>query len=119
PPRPESTRFTSARTAAVGTADVAQAFKRALVSQCHPNMLFAVLLPFLIALVGALLLLWLFWTPLTDWLDMQASQWQFINDADAWLVGVGLFSLKLYLVPVIAVAILLPISGILGLAIAA
>src|SRR5690606_25081776 len=93
--------------------------KRALVSQCHPNMLFAVLLPFLIALVGALLLLWLFWTPLTDWLDMQASQWQFINDADAWLVGVGLFSLKLYLVPVIAVAILLPISGILGLAIAA
>lgn len=119
PPRPESAVSSSVRTAAVGTAGVAQAFKRALVSQCHPNMLFAILLPFLIALLGALLLLWLFWTPLTDWLDMQASQWQFINDADAWLIGIGLFSLKLYLVPVIAVVILLPVSGILGLAIAA
>lgn len=54
---------------------VAQAFKRALVSQCHPSMLFAVLLPFLIALVGAFLLLWLFWTPLTDWLRVEASHW--------------------------------------------
>ena len=47
---------------------VMRAFKRALVSQCHPTMLFAVLLPFLIALLGAFLLLWLFWSPLTDWL---------------------------------------------------
>lgn len=82
-------------------------------------MLAAVLLPFIIALLGALLLLWLFWTPLTGWLDAQASQWQMLNDVDAWLVGVGLFSMKLYMVPVIAAAILLPVSGILGLAIAA
>lgn len=119
PPRSESAVAATVRSATGATAGVAQAFKRALVSQCHPNMLFAVLLPFVIALLGALLLLWLFWTPLTDWLDMEASQWQFINDADAWLVGIGLFSLKLYLVPVIAAAILLPVSGILGLAIAA
>lgn len=105
--------------AAVGTVGVAQAFKRALVSQCHPNMLLAVLLPFAIALVGAMLLLWFFWTPLTGWLDVQASEWRFINDTDAWLVGIGLFSLKLYLVPLAAMAILLPISGILGLAISA
>jgi len=105
--------------AASSTAGVAQAFKRGLVSQCHPNMLLAVLLPFAIALLGAILLLWFFWTPLTGWLDVQASQWQFINDTDAWLVGIGLFSLKLYLVPLIAAAILLPVSGILGLAIAA
>ena len=114
-PRPEY----SVRTVAAGTAGVAQAFKRALVSQCHPNMLLAILLPFVIALLGALLLLWLFWTPLTGWLDMQASEWAFVNDADAWMLGVGLFSLKLYLVPIVAVIILLPLSGILGLAIAA
>ncbi|CAM3912831.1 EI24 domain-containing protein [Bordetella tumulicola] len=114
-PRPEY----SVRTVAVGTAGVAQAFKRALVSQCHPNMLLAILLPFVIALLGALLLLWLFWTPLTGWLNMQASEWEFVNDADAWMLGVGLFSLKLYLVPIVAVIILLPLSGILGLAIAA
>lgn len=119
PPRSPLAVSPAVRSAAAGTAGVAQAFKRALVSQCHPNMLLAVLLPFVIALLGAMLLLWLFWTPLTDWLNLQASQWQFINDADAWLVGVGLFSLKLYLVPVIAAAILLPVSGILGLAIAA
>ncbi|KCB26056.1 etoposide-induced protein 2.4 [Bordetella hinzii CA90 BAL1384] len=100
-------------------ADVARAFKRALVSQLHPNMLFAVLLPFLIALVGAILLLWLFWTPLTDWLRIEASQWEMVNRVDDWLVAIGLFSLKLYLVPLLAAAILLPISGILGLAIAA
>ena len=100
-------------------AGVGLAFKRALVSQCHPTMLFAVLLPFLIALVGALLLLWLFWTPLTDWLRMEASHWDFVNRTDEWLVAMGLFSLKIYLAPVVAAAILLPVSGILGLAIAA
>lgn len=98
---------------------IAQAFKRALVSQCHPNMLFAVLLPFVIALLGAILLIWLFWTPLTAWLNAEASQWDVVNDVDAWLVGVGLFSIKLYFIPVVAAAILLPISGILGLTIAA
>ena len=103
----------------MGAADVAQAFKRALVSQCHPSMLFAVLLPFLIALVGTILLLWLFWTPLTDWLRLEVSQWDVVNRLDEWLVTIGLFSLKLYLIPVIAAAILLPVSGILGLAIAA
>jgi len=119
PPRPESAAPSPARAAAVGAAGIAQAFKRALVSQCHPSMLFAVLLPFVIALLGALLLVWLFWTPLTEWLNLQASQWQFVNDVDAWLVGIGLFSIKLYFIPVLAAAILLPVSGILGLAIAA
>lgn len=119
PPRSDAASSFPARAATAGAAGVAQAFKRALVSQFHPNMLLAVLLPFVIALLGALLLLWLFWTPLTEWLNVQASQWQVVNSFDAWLVGLGLFSIKLYLIPVIAAAILLPISGILGLAIAA
>lgn len=102
-----------------GAAGVFQAFRRAAVSQCHPSMLFAVLLPFLIALVSAFLLLWWFWTPLTDWLRDAAAQWTVVNRVDEWLVAVGLFSLKIYLVPLIAAAMLLPVSGILGLAIAA
>ncbi|CCN17754.1 EI24 domain-containing protein [Bordetella bronchiseptica] len=117
-PRPESI-IPPAGNPATGAAGIARAFKRALVSQCHPNMLFAVLLPFVIALLGAILLLWLFWTPLNEWLRFEASQWQAINQVDDWMVAAGLFSLKIYLVPVIAAAILLPISGILGLAIAA
>ncbi|HBL64661.1 MAG TPA: hypothetical protein DDZ58_00505, partial [Achromobacter sp.] len=113
---PGNGRFSGAGTGAVS---VGQAFKRALVSQCHPTMLFAVLLPFLIALVGAFLLLYLFWTPLTDWLRAEVSHWDMVNRADEWMIAMGLFSLKIYLIPVIAAAILLPVSGILGLAIAA
>ena len=63
-------------------ASIGRAFRRALMSQCHPAMLFAVLLPFLIALLGAILLLWLCWTPLTDWLRMQAGQWQVVDALD-------------------------------------
>src|SRR3546814_20489408 len=50
---------------------------------------------------------------------MQASEWGFINQVDQWMLAIGLFSIKLYLVPLLAVGILLPISGILGLIIAA
>lgn len=102
-----------------GYSSVGVAFKRALVSQCHPKMLLALLLPFFIALVGAVLLLWVFWTPLTNWLDTNALDWSYLNEFDQWMLAIGLFSIKLYLVPLLAVAILLPLSGILGLVIAA
>lgn len=102
-----------------GMATVGQAFKRALVSQCHPKMLLALFLPFIIALLGAIILLWAFWDPLTSWLNVQASEWGFVNQLDQWMLAIGLFSIKLYLVPLLAVGILLPISGILGLVIAA
>ena len=115
-PRPGNGRLSAA---GAGAVSVGQAFKRALVSQCHPSMLFAVLLPFLIALIGAFLLLYLFWTPLNEWLAAEAARWDFVNRAEDWMLAMGLFSLKIYLVPIIAVAILLPVSGILGLAIAA
>lgn len=105
--------------ATTGVAAVGLAFKRALVSQCHPKMLAALLLPFLIALFGAIILLWAFWSPLTTWLNMQAAQWDIVNQVDEWMLAIGLFSIKLYLVPILAVGILLPMSGILGLVIAA
>ncbi len=102
-----------------GAPAVAQAFKRAAISQCQPRMLGALLLPFIIALLGAIILLWAFWTPLTDWLNAQAAGWDTVNSFDHWLVAIGLFSIKLYLIPLMAAGILLPLSGILGLLIAA
>lgn len=102
-----------------GMDGLATAFKRALVSQCHPRMLFAILLPFLIVFVGAIVLLWFFWTPLSNWLAQQVSNWTVINSVDEWLVTIGLFSIKVWLVPILAAAILLPISGIIGVAVAA
>jgi len=102
-----------------GMAGLATAFKRACVSQCHPRMLLAILLPFFIIFLGAILLLWFFWTPLSTWLAQQAESWTVVNTVDEWLIAVGLFSLKLWLVPILAAAILLPISGIIGVAVAA
>lgn len=104
---------------ATGIPAVVVAFKRALISQCHPKMLLTLLLPFFVALLGAIILLWFFWTPLTQWLNTEAANWDFINSVDHWLIAIGLFSLKLYLIPLLAMAILLPLSGILGLIIAA
>lgn len=102
-----------------GLAAVVSAFKRAFVSQLHPKMLGAVLLPFAITLFGAILLIWLFWGPLTGWLTESSADWGVINTVDGWLLAIGLFSIKLYLIPLLAAGILLPISGILGLIIAA
>ncbi len=105
-----------------GLTGVAQAFGRALRSQLHPRMLFALLLPFLIMLGGAILLMIIALGPLTSWLDQQISESSTIIQANQWLLSMGLFSLmtlKSFIVPITAVAILLPLSGILGLAVAA
>jgi hypothetical protein len=98
---------------------VAEAMKRAFVSQLHPKMLLALLLPFFIALLGAIVLIWAFWAPLTEWLNNEMAQWAVVNTVDQWMLAIGLFSIKLYMVPLLAVLILLPLSGILGLLIAA
>ncbi|MFT0533513.1 EI24 domain-containing protein [Castellaniella hirudinis] len=102
-----------------GLALVGQAFRRALRSQLHPRMLAALFLPFVIAALGAVLLLWFFWAPLTGWLDQEASSWGVFSTVDGWLVAAGLFSLKLWLIPLLAIGLLLPMAGILGLIIAA
>jgi len=104
---------------ASGLSAVGLAFRRAAISQCHPRMLLALLLPFFIAFLGAVVLLWFFWTPLTGWLSQDALDFGVLNTIDQWMLAIGLFSLKLYLAPVLAVVILLPLSGILGLVIAA
>lgn len=102
-----------------GLSLVAQAFRRAFVSQLHPRMIVALFLPFLVAFLGAVILLWLFWTPLTGWMDQEASSWGMFNTVDGWLVAIGLFSLKLWLVPLLSAGLLLPMAGILGLVVAA
>lgn len=106
----------------VGLTGVGQAFWRALVSQFHPRMLFALLLPFLIMLVGAILLLVLALGPLTDWLEQMLNQSTMLIAANEWMVSIGLFSLsglQAWLVPFAVAMMLLPISGILGLTVAA
>lgn len=98
---------------------VGQAFRRATLSQLHPRMIAALFLPFVIAFLGAVVLLWFFWQPLTGWMDQEASSWGLFNTVDGWLVALGMFSLKLWIVPLMSAGLLLPMAGILGLVIAA
>lgn len=102
-----------------GNEPVWLAFRRAIASQLHPRMIAAILLPFGIALLGAIILLWLFWSPLTSWMDDFVSSSGMFNTVDGWLLAVGLFSMKIWLVPIMAAGMLLPMAGILGLVIAA
>ena len=106
----------------LGLEGVGQAFGLAVKSQLHPRMLFAMLLPFVIMFIGAIVLLLVALGPLTAWMDRQITASAAVVQADQWLVSLGLFSvltLKAWLLPVASVVILLPVSGILGLAVAA
>ncbi len=106
----------------LGLEGVRRAFGRALVSQCHPRMLFALLMPFLIVLGAVIVLLFVALGPLTSWLSQQVSDSSLLLEANDWLVSVGLFSLlsvKAWMLTLMALMVLLPASGILGLAVAA
>jgi hypothetical protein len=107
----------------VGVWGVGRATGRAVVSQLHPKMLLALLLPLGVALVAAVLLVLLFWTPLTTWLHQTMSTFGAVTWADETMTQIGFGSVmllvKAWLVPLAAVLILLPLSGILGLAVAA
>lgn len=116
---PQASKMQPTAPGPLGMGAIGLAFKRALISQVHPKMLAALFLPFVIALLGAIVLLWAFWSPLTAWLDGQMSQWEVVNQLDQWLLAVGLFSIKVYMIPVLAAGLLLPLAGILGLVIAA
>ncbi len=102
---------------------ITQAFRRAFLSQLQPRMLAALFLPFVIALLGAIVLLWLFWTPLNTWINQLVANWGVVNTIDTWLLAFGLFSFKLWLIPLVvpllAAGFLLPMAGIMGLIIAA
>ncbi|MCF8171178.1 MAG: EI24 domain-containing protein [Candidatus Methylopumilus sp.] len=106
----------------LGLQGVGQAFGRALASQCHPRMLFAMLMPFLIVLGAVIVLVSVALGPLTAWLNQQVTDSSLLIDANEWLVSLGLFSLlsvKAWLLSLTALLLLLPASGILGLAVAA
>lgn len=98
---------------------VVAAFGRALVSQLQARMLLALLMPFLFMLLGFIILTWLLWSPIQAWLTELLTNWQLFHSVDQWLVNLGLFSLKLYLAPLLALGVLLPLAGVIGLVLAA
>jgi hypothetical protein len=99
--------------------DVTQAFWRALRSQMHPRMIFALFLPFIVIMLLTIVLLWLGWTPLTQWLSEQLTESSVPGMVDPVIGTTAFLALKAWLIPVVAVFILLPLAGIAGLAVAA
>lgn len=99
--------------------DVSQAFWRALRSQMHPRMIFALFMPFIVIMLLAILLLWWGWTPLTEWLSAELTESAVPGMVDPVIGTTAFLALKAWLIPIAAVFILLPLAGIAGLAVAA
>lgn len=98
---------------------VAQAFWRALKSQMHPRMIFALFLPFIVITVLTVVLLWLGWTPLTQWLGRELTDSSLPAVVDPVIGATAFLTLKAWIIPLAAAFILLPLAGIAGLAVAA
>lgn len=99
--------------------DLSQAFWRALRSQMHPRMIFALFLPFMVIMVLGVLLLWFGWGPLTRWLGAELSDSGVPGMVDPVIGTTAFLALKAWLIPIAAGFILLPLAGIAGLAVAA
>jgi len=99
--------------------DVSQAFWRALKSQMHPRMIFALFMPFAVIMLLTTVLLWLGWTPLTEWLNAELTESAVPTVVDPVIGTTAFLALKAWLIPIAAVFILLPLAGIGGLAVTA
>lgn len=111
-------RSVSASPTSVG-ADVTKAFLRALRSQLHPRMIFALFLPFIVIMVLSIILIWVGWTPLTQWLAQEVNDSSLSGAVDPLIGTTAFLAIKAWLIPVAAAFILLPLAGIAGLAVAA
>lgn len=98
---------------------VGQAFVRAVRSQVHPRMIFALFLPVIVTLVLGVILIWVGWTPLTEWLSAELTESSVPGMVDPVLGTTGFLVLKAWMIPIAAAIILLPLAGIVGLAVAA
>ena len=98
---------------------VAAAFSKGIATQMRPSMLFAVLLPFVIALITAVILLVFAWGPLDNWLDNTAMHWGWFQSVSTRLSGWGFVTMSDWLTGVLTFVALLAVSGIAGLAAAA
>ncbi|MFS0754074.1 EI24 domain-containing protein [Noviherbaspirillum sp. 1P10PC] len=88
---------------------VVKTFGRAVLSQLHLRMLLLTVLPFVLSLLLWGLALWLGLQPMMDWLGAyfaDSSWYQAIRSALDWM---GLSSLRSFLVPLMAMWLLLPL----------
>ncbi|SUA65939.1 CysZ-like protein [Oligella urethralis] len=92
-----------------------EALAKALVSQFHPKMLMAVLMPFGVTVLSLVLLLIVAWDPLDNWFITSAHKWSWFSSfTSLW----GMSTLSGWLSGLIAFFALSAISLVIGLAVA-
>lgn len=92
------------------------ALAKALVSQFHPKMLMAVLMPFGVTVLSLVLLLIVAWDPLDNWFLASANKWSWFSSITSlW----GMATVSDWLSGFIAFIALSAISLVIGLSVAA
>jgi hypothetical protein len=95
--------------------DLGDAFWRALASSLRPRVWLLSVLPLLLSGVLAGTLGYAFWQDATDAVAEFLSSWGLVGPALGWLDAVGGQALRLFLVPLIVVALTLPVLVVLTL----
>ena len=98
---------------------VLKAFGRSIASQLHPKMLALLILPFVVSLLFWILVAWLVWTPLTDWLAAVLFDDGWLGGAYLWAEGKGLGGIRDWVPALIALLLVVPGSWVTALAIVA
>lgn len=91
-------------------------FSKGLVTQLQPRLLFAVILPFVIALGSSIILLVFAWGSLQEWFLDTATQWSWFQYASSSLNNWGLLAVSGWLVSLLSFIALVAIGIVIGLA---
>ena len=95
------------------------AFWRALAYCLHPRVILLSLLPLLITAGLAFGLGWFFWEPTVTAVRDTIDGWSIVDTLLSWLEAVGMHGLRIYLAPLIVIAIALPVIVLIALVLVA
>jgi hypothetical protein len=99
--------------------DLNDAFWRALAASLHPRVLLWSLLPLLLTGLLAGVLGYAYWQDATDAVAEMLSSWDLVGPALGWLDASGGQALRLFIVPLIVVALTVPVLVVLTLVVVA
>ncbi len=101
------------------TLDTAESFRKGLITQMQPRMLFAITIPFVVGLLSIIVLLMYAWDPLDTWFFSSASDWSWFQKAQSSLGGWGFSTMSGGIAWLLSLIALTAIGGVIGLATAA
>ncbi|ETD66575.1 membrane protein [Pelistega indica] len=97
----------------------AESFSKGIATQLQPRMLFAVIMPLVVAVISIIFLLIFAWNPLDNWFFSSASNWSWFQKAQSSLGGWGFSTMSDWLAGLLSFISLTAIGIIIGLAAAA